>query len=184
MLFDQPDEFRTTDNAWCAKHSFWSAAWGWNAQVLSGKMLSWQGGCMVLPPGSETLISFICLDHKYLYLCPNQPHLPLLTPPSFQAGRITFVQNYCFHLFSSSMVTKLNLNRSVMDSVQQSVVIYLVLKSVLILSFMSHKSVLSPSSTARQENYFLSGTAHKKTWGHALHLMHLWSCNGQGPPWQ
>ena len=99
VLLSQPHASRTADESWCAEHSFWSAAWGWNAQVLSGKMCkNWQDGCMVLPPGERVfrstylfhlfvqqkftckLVSTGCEPH-----CP-QPHLP---PPFSQTWWLT-----------------------------------------------------------------------------------------------
>lgn len=60
---------------------------------------------------------------------------------------------------SSSMVTKVSLNVgssnvAVLRTISCSLLSYLAVKSVLILSFMSHERVFSPSFTEGQENIF------------------------------
>lgn len=84
----------------------------------------------------STYLFHLSVQQSACSCAPNQSHLQLwLLEALFHAGSITFVQNYCLHLFSSSMVTKLHPIRSLLDNL----FLYPVLKFVLILSFVSKK---------------------------------------------
>lgn len=149
VLLSQPHASMTADERWCAEHSFWSAAWGWNARVLSGKMCkSWQGGWMVLPPGERvrsTYLFNLFVQQEFTWTDVEWPTLPSAPPASsvfsffcpsltflllllcyldLLWNFITFLQQYCLHIFfignESVLKSRVKECCCVEESVQQS----------------------------------------------------------------
>ncbi len=135
-------------------------------QVLSGKMCkSWQGGCMSLPPGEwvirNTYRFHLFVQQEFTCTPPGGQQafsslffffLPLLEPPVAAAhllgplwlswSFIRFLQKYCLY---SNKIMPINLglrNIAVLWTASSSLLSYLAVKSVLILSFMSQERVL------------------------------------------